>query len=130
MWKYILYGLGGLSIVNGLIMWFAPMFWYETVPGLVAMGPFNLHFIRDIALVFAFSGGAMIYGAAKDSASVAIAGACWPAMHALFHIQIWFARGLPFDDVAFTNLVAIQAPSWLALFAAWQLLIKTKDLAR
>jgi len=122
MWKIILYVLAVLAGINALIMWFAPMFWYETVPGVAMMGPFNLHFVRDIALVFLFSGGAMAYGAAKDNATAAIAGAAWPVMHAVFHIQIWMARGFPFDEVALSNLAAIQAPSWLGLYAAWQLL--------
>jgi len=124
MWKWILICLGVISIANGLYMWFAPLAWYEAVPGVALMGPFNLHFIRDIALVFAFSGGAMIFGAMRPIPAVAVAGAVWPCMHAIFHVQIWMARGFPFDEVALVNLVGIQAPSWLALFAAVQLLKK------
>ncbi len=124
MWKWLLVGLGAISIANGFYMWFAPQDWYDAVPGVAAMGPFNLHFVRDIALVFAFSGGAMIYGAVRAMPAVAVTGTIWPCLHALFHIQIWMARGFPFDEVALVNLVGIQVPSWLALFAALQFLKK------
>ena len=49
---------------------------------------------------------------------VAIIGATWPALHALFHIWIWISRGFPLDHVASSNLTAIQLPAWLALAAA------------
>jgi len=120
MWKSVLVVLGAVAVGNGIFMWFAPMAWYEAVPGVADMGPFNLHFIRDIALVFTFSGGAINVGVWKVRPDFALAGAAWPAMHALFHIQIWTARGFPFDEVALVNLVGIQLPAWLALFAAFQ----------
>jgi hypothetical protein len=120
MWKWSLVTLGALAVANGVTMWFAPQTWYESVPGVADMGPFNLHFIRDIALIFGFSGGAMIFGAIRNIPVVAVAGAVWPAMHALFHVQIWIARGLPLDEVAFVNLAGIQVPAWLALFAAYR----------
>lgn len=124
MWKILVVALGAAALGNGLLMWFAPMAWYEAVPGVAMMGPFNLHFIRDIALVFAFSGAAMIFGAMRNIPVVAVTGAVWPAMHALFHIQIWMGRGFPFDEIALVNLLGIQVPAWLALIAAAQLLKK------
>jgi hypothetical protein len=99
-------------------MWFAPHFWYETVPGVAMMGPFNLHFVRDIALAFGMSAGALAYGALAHDRTAAVCGAAWPALHALFHSWIWFARGVPFDQIAFVNLTGIQIPAWLALTAA------------
>lgn len=126
MMKFALYLLGALALLNALIMWFAPMTWYEAVPGVAMMGPFNIHFIRDIALVFAFSGGALAWGAWKGAGLVALCGATWPVLHAIFHIQIWVARGLPFDDVAFVNLAGIQLPAWAGLYFAWRLYQQTK----
>ena len=58
MWRLCLIAIAAFHYANGLVMWFAPHFWYETVPGVAMMGPFNLHFIRDIALVFGMSAGA------------------------------------------------------------------------
>ncbi|PHR57194.1 MAG: hypothetical protein COA43_12465 [Robiginitomaculum sp.] len=43
----------------------------------------------------------------------------WPAAHALFHIYIFTARGMPLDIVSATNIIAIQLPAWASLFPAW-----------
>lgn len=118
MWRLCLIAIAAFHFANGLVMWFAPHFWYEAVPGVAMMGPFNLHFIRDIALVFGMSAGALAYGAYARNAAAAIIGARWPALHALFHIWIWISRGFPLDHVASSNLTAIQLPAWLALAAA------------
>ena len=118
MWRPILFLIAAAHFANALLMWFAPHAWYETVPGVAMMGPFNLHFVRDIALAFGMSAGALSYGALAHDRTAAICGAAWPALHALFHIWIWFARGLPFDQIAFVNLAGIQIPAWLALTAA------------
>ena len=40
--------LGG----NAIFMLVAPITWYETTPGVVLTGPPNIHFIRDIGLIY------------------------------------------------------------------------------
>ena len=121
MWRTTLFVISGLFLAIAASMWFTPHTWYETVPGVAMMGPFNLHFIRDIALAFLMSAGALIYGAWKLNSGVAITGAVWPCLHGLFHISIWIGRGVPLDDVAMVNLFGIQLPAWLALAAAIKL---------
>ena len=118
MWRAVIFLIAAINFANALTMWFAPHTWYETVPGVAMMGPFNLHFVRDIALVFGMSAAALAYGALRHDRTAAICGAAWPCLHALFHVWIWFARGIPFDQVALVNLTGIQAPAWLALAAA------------
>ena len=108
-------------LLSGVYMLIAPSHWYEAVPGVTSTGPFNVHFVRDIGLVFIASAGALIWGAVRGVRTVAIAGAVWPCLHALFHVQIWLARGTPVDTVAAVNLAAIQLPAWLALWAALKL---------
>jgi hypothetical protein len=39
----------------------------------------------------------------------------------MFHIWIWVHRGLPVDFVALSNLVGIQFPAFIALWAALSL---------
>ena len=57
------------------------------------------------------------------TSSIAVFGALWPCLHAVFHIWIWVTmRGMPFDQIAAVNLFGIQMPAWLALMAA----LKTK----
>ena len=80
------------------------------------MGPFNLHFIRDIALIYLLASAAFVWALQKNNQTAAYVGAAWPAMHALFHIQIWMARGFPLDEVAAVNLAGIQLPAWATLY--------------
>lgn len=101
-----------------LDVFFSPMSWYQTTPGVVDTGPFNMHFVMDIGLVFLMSAGAMAYGLRFQNQTAIVCGSVWPALHAAFHIFIWFQRGMPFDLVAMSNLFGIQAPAWAALFLA------------
>jgi len=100
------------------MMFFAPMLWYQTTPGVAQTGPFNMHFIMDIGLVFLMSGLAMGYGLYRRDQTALVIGALWPCLHAAFHIFIWFQRGNPFDFVALSNLVGIQLPAWGTLILA------------
>ncbi|NNC38343.1 MAG: hypothetical protein EX271_01365 [Acidimicrobiales bacterium] len=121
MWKSILYVIAFYNFVLALYMWFAPMAWYEATPGVAAMGPFNLHFIRDVALAYLVSALAIIWGLKKWDKTAAVFGALWPCLHALFHIWIWGARGFPFDQVFAVNVFGIQLPAWLAMGAAFMI---------
>lgn len=121
MAKIILIVIAVIYGVNALIMWFAPEFWYETTPGVSMMGPFNLHFVRDIALIYLLAAAAFVWTVRNNSQTAGFVGAAWPCMHALFHVQIWIARGIPFDEIAFVNLVGIQLPAWAALYIVYKM---------
>lgn len=103
---------------TGLYIFFAPNTFYENTPGLAAMGPFNFHFVRDIALTFLASGGALLFGVIRQNKAALVAGAAWPFMHALFHLQIWVHRGLPFDDIWMFDTAGVVIPGVLALILA------------
>lgn len=120
--RIILYLIAATYFGNAMFMWFAPMTWYESVPGVSAMGPFNLHFVRDIALIYLVSAGAFAWGVKKWDKTALVFGALWPCLHAVFHIWIWAGmRGFAFDLVSLTNLVGIQIPAWVGLFMALKL---------
>lgn len=122
MERHLLCGLALFHGLNAAVMWSLPRVWYDTIPGVVETGGFNTHFVRDIALVFALSGAALWAGARQDNRSLALFGAGWPVMHALFHLWIWgMHRGAALDLVAFTNLLGIQLPGWLGLWMAVRL---------
>lgn len=125
MARYILFAIAGISILTGFYIFFAPQRFYDITPGLTMMGPFSIHFIRDVALAFLASGGAMGWGAWKFNNAVAIAGASWPTLHALFHVQIWMARGFPFDSIFAFDVVAVIIPAFAALYAAIKLAPKS-----
>ena len=105
----------------------APETFYWRTPGVALTGPYNSHFVRDAALAFLCSGGAIGWGAAIWSRPLMIAGAAWPAAHALFHLQIWVARGCAPDRVAFFDWIGVIAPAALAFGLA--LCAKPRDHA-
>ncbi len=118
MTKTVLWGCGLFFLGNAVVMWAAPYQWYEAVPGVAATGGYNDHFIRDVAIAFAASGTSLIAGVWNGNRAVALFGAAFPVLHAVFHVWIWaFHRGCATDFVAFSNLVGIQVPAWAALVA-------------
>ena len=121
MQRIILVGVGGFALVNALYMWWATQHWYATVPGVSQIGPLNVHFARDVSLAFLSSGLALVWAGQKRDRSAGIFGAAWLVFHAIFHIWIWAQRGTPLDLVALTNVLGIQLPAFLALWAAFNL---------
>jgi ABC-type Na+ efflux pump permease subunit len=112
--------LGLFHLGNGLFMLAAPDAWYAAVPGVVQTGPINHHFITDIALAFAGSGAFMILGARARMAAFALAGATFPALHALFHVWEWIADGIPHDPKQMaSDAVAVMLVSFLGFALAW-----------
>lgn len=116
-----LFLVAAIFLVQGELMLTAPQTWYTATPGVDATGPFNGHFVTDIAFAALASGVLMAWGAASALRPLALAGALWPGLHALFHLEIWIARGLPLDTLAAVNAAGIQLPAWLALWAAWRM---------
>ncbi|MBY5932120.1 hypothetical protein KUV51_03845 [Tateyamaria omphalii] len=114
----ILWLVGAYFLITSALMWAAPLSWYRLTPGVAAMGPFNLHFIRDIVLIFAVSGLAVLHGCRTGQRAVLLVGLAWPALHALFHILLWIERGVPLDTIALVNLAGLQLPVWTSLAIA------------
>ena len=117
--KLILWSVGLAYIINGLVMWFAPQWWYDTVPGIAQMGLYHKHFVRDIGIAYGVMGGGILW--AFRDASVGMFACIWPALHAIYHIAIFFHRGMLLDDVSATNFLLIQIPAWASLWAIWNL---------
>jgi hypothetical protein len=74
---------------NALVMLFAPFWWYGAVPGVVATGPYNPHFVRDIGAVFLTVAAGLAAFAWRPRAA-------WPALamaagfltlHAAIHVR-------------------------------------------
>lgn len=120
MIRFGLIGLGVLWILTGISIFADPMGFYDIVPGLKLMGPFNLHFIRDVGLAFVASGAALAWGAYVSAQLLVYAGLGWPSLHALFHIQIWSHRGFPLDGIFAFDLAVVIGPPLLAFLAMWK----------
>jgi hypothetical protein len=115
--------LGLVNLGNGLLMLAAPHHWYETVPGVAATGPFNHHFVIDIALAYIASGAFMLaaWRTGRSAAALALAGSAWPALHALFHIAEWLGSGFPADAMnAATQIVGVILVGLIGLALAFQ----------
>jgi hypothetical protein len=121
MIRVVLIGLGAAWLMTGVIIFADPMGFYQAVPGLKQMGPFNAHFVRDVGLAFIASGGVLVWGAYRSVRGLAQAGIAWPAMHAVFHVHIWGHRGFPLDAVFAFDLTFVILPPFLALLFAHKL---------
>lgn len=116
--RILLIVLGLATFLVGPTAFFAPHAFYENVPGVAMMGPFNLHFIQDVGLAFTVSGAAMVVGGWQRNRGVALTGAAWPALHGVLHLYIQIQRGLPGDLPMWFDLVAVILPAFLGLYAA------------
>jgi hypothetical protein len=121
MIRALLIGLGAIWCLTGLYVFIAPEAFYQNTPGLLMMGPFSVHFIRDVGLAYLASGGATVCGARRRVRTVALVGVAWPTLHALFHLQTWGHRGFPFDAVFAFDVAAVITPAMLAIAFALQL---------
>jgi len=119
--RLILLGIGVISGITGVVIYSAPQFFYDSIPGLDLMGPFNIHFIRDVGLAYLAGGIVLVAGGTLNDRRVALAGVLWFFLHGLFHMQIWIHRGLPFDDIFWFDFFAVISPSFLALLASLKL---------
>ncbi len=110
--------IAAIYVLTGIYMFVLPVTFYQQVPGVAMLGPYNSHFIRDAALSFAASGIILGLGQRRKDYLLCLAGALWPIFHALFHMQMWMGRGFAVDLVAIVNLIGIQLPAWAALWAS------------
>lgn len=109
--------LFGISLAaNGAFMLVAPGSWYDAVPGVPATGPFNQHFLRDIGLIFALLGGAILLGVAEPAMRGVLWGAValWLSGHALFHL--WEVLvGICGKSVLVRDFPAVSLPAIVAI---------------
>ncbi|MBC7636398.1 MAG: hypothetical protein H7251_12425 [Acetobacteraceae bacterium] len=117
----VLLGIGLLWVATGVSIVADPPGFYDRTPGLVMMGPYSVHFIRDVGLAFIAAGTATVVGAWQYNRRLALAGAGWPFLHTLFHLQIWSHRGFPIDGIAAFDFIAVIAPAFLAVMLAARL---------
>ena len=112
--------IGVANVANGLFMLFAPGQWFASVPGVPV--PFNPHFVEDIGMAYIASGAGLAFGAraGRTSAVVACAGATWPVLHALIHIDGWLMHRFPADSqIAVSEVIGVVGLATLGAVLAW-----------
>jgi uncharacterized protein YjeT (DUF2065 family) len=112
--------LGILLGSNGIWMLVAPGHWYLHIPGVVATGPANLHFIRDIGCVYVVVGACLVWLAADPKRSWPAAFACgvFLALHALVHV-LDTAAGREHPHALIQDFPGVVLPAILVLWLAW-----------
>lgn len=114
--------LGIFHTANGLFMLAAPDYWYNSVPGVTASGPMNHHFIADIGMAFLASGVGLLMATriSPTAATFALAGATFPALHALIHVWEWVSDGIPNNPQQIaSDAVAVMLVSFVGFWLAW-----------
>lgn len=114
----LLFGFAGLgNLGNGLFMMAAPETWYRELPAAVPdFGPYNAHFVRDIACVFTLLGIGSLLAAWKASLRfiVAVILALFSVSHGLVHI-FDTARGLVGPEHWLIDLPLVYVPALVYL---------------
>lgn len=114
--------LGFFHLVNGLVMLVAPDQWYAMVPGVVQSGPMNHHFVADVGMAFLASGAGLLmaWRRGATAAAFALAGATFPALHALVHVWEWIADGIPSDPKRMaSDAILVMVVSFVGFALAW-----------
>jgi hypothetical protein len=120
--RTVLILLGIFHAANGISMLVAPDFCYNTVPGVTASGPMNHHFIADIGMAFLASGVGLLMAIRTGTvaAAFALAGATFPALHALIHLWEWISEGIPSNPQQLaSDAVAVMLASFVGFWLAW-----------
>lgn len=92
--------IGALSVLNALIMLFAPVYWYgELIEGVKNTGPMNLHFIRDIGLAFLACGLGSLWIALRlrESRALHFGITIFIGGHGVFHVLEILRGSLPHE---------------------------------
>ncbi|HEU4968549.1 hypothetical protein [Sphingomonas sp.] len=108
--------LGAAMAANGLAMLGDPQAWYARVPGVIATGAFNQHFIRDIGLIYLLIGLAFAAGAFRSALRLTLwaAATLWLAGHALFHL--WeVAAGICGSDAIPRDFPGVTLPALIGI---------------
>ena len=102
-----------LWLIAGVAIFIMPATFYALTPGVSLFGPFNAHFIGDVALAYVASGVVGLYGLRTADKPLCIAAACWSCLHAVFHLHMWVERGYPCDGIFLFDLAFVIAPPFL-----------------
>ena len=119
-----------MAAANGVFMLVAPAAWYAIVPGVPDTGPFNTHFIRDIAAAFLVAGGALVW-CARDARArpAALGSAAFFTLHALVHLSDAIT-GRESIYQAVHDLPTVYLGALLALWIAWPISSLAKEEER
>lgn len=120
--RALLLVLGLFHVGNGVAMLAWPTGWAASVVHKASPSHLEFHFIADIGMAFLASGIALVWSARRGTwfAPWAIAGATWPALHALIHVREWIAMGPPAATMDMLNEgIAVILAGLAGVVLAW-----------
>jgi hypothetical protein len=103
--------------LNGLAMLFASFWWYNAVPGVIATGAFNPHFVRDIGMAYLVTFGGLVWFLVRPVQGwpALVGSAAFLTLHAAIHVFDASCGRSPLAD-AIRDLPGVYLP---ALATAW-----------
>ena len=111
--------LGFILGLNGLVMLFAGLWWYGAVPGVIATGPYNPHFVRDIGATYLVVGLSLAAFAARPRQAwpALVAASAFLVLHAAIHVFDAVCGTRPLQDML-RDFGAIYLPAILTVVIA------------
>ena len=118
----VLWALAAISVGNALWMLAAPANWFETIPGVVDTGPFNVHLVRDVGCAYLTMGLLLALAARwpRGGLPLLIAVAIFMVLHALLHAWDIVAGRLPMSH-GLADLPLVFLPGALTIALAFWL---------
>jgi hypothetical protein len=111
--------LATLLGANGLTMLFAGLWWYNAVPGVIATGPYNPHFVRDIGAAYLTAAGGLGWFALRprEAWPALVAAAAFQLLHVAIHVLDALGGAMPVADVS-RDFAGVYLPALLTLAIA------------
>lgn len=108
-------GLAGALGVNALAMLLASFWWYNAVPGVIATGAYNPHFVRDIGAAYLVTAGGLGWFAWRPVQGwpALVAAAAFLVLHAGIHVFDASCSSNPVADLI-RDLPGVYLPAALA----------------
>jgi hypothetical protein len=106
---------------NGLAMLFAGLWWYGVVPGVIATGPYNPHFVRDIGAAYLVVGASLAAFAVRPRQAwpALVAATAFLTLHAAVHVFDAACGTRPLADVT-RDFAGVYLPALIALALAFR----------
>ncbi|NCN85339.1 MAG: hypothetical protein GW808_06060 [Sphingomonadales bacterium] len=116
--QLLVVGVGLFAVLFGLFMIIRPLDWYVSIPTVIATGPPNKHFIRDIGIAYAACGIMLLYASVNIHMRwlAAFAGALWLSLHGILHIYE-VSVGICSPDAFIADAPGVLGPPLLVLLA-------------